>query len=312
MTGECLEISDLITDCDPVTGQRKPVSSTSVLDLLGAAGDQRAARIVARIPTHHGVLDERAVDTLLVRVHTELQRLSEELRLGERMAEALRPLLAAIRSVPDEPIRIVDVGCGLGYVVRWLAATGALGPQTELVGVDLNAALVAEAERLAAAEGLHCQFRHADAFGRAIGGQLMISTGLLHHLRGSRLAEFFACHDQPDVRAFCHFDIAATRLAPLGARVFHQARMRQPLGRHDGVASARRAHSDAALLTAARSAGDFGLALFEPKRHASPFCATIRPVVGVRGDGMDRLRAQLGRRARWLRTPPEVTTQAVG
>jgi SAM-dependent methyltransferase len=300
-----LEISDLIADWDPVTGQRRAVRRSAVLQQLAAAGDDRGARIAARIPSSADVLDPVAVDRLLVRVHTELQRLSEELRMGERIAEVLMPLIAAVRTSDAEPLRIVDVGCGLGYSLRWLASTGALGPGLQLTGVDLNLALVTEAGRLAAAERLDCQFLHADAFDPAVAADVLISSGLLHHLRGDRLAEFFARHCRPGLRAFCHFDVAATALAPLGARVFHLARMREPLGRHDGVASARRTHPDEVLLEAARAAGcGFDLALFEPVLHRNPFCATVRPVIGVRGAQLDALRAGLGRRGSGLRWDP--------
>jgi SAM-dependent methyltransferase len=295
-----LEISDLITDCDPVTGERRPVRRAVVLHQLSAAGDKRGARIAARIPSDGDLLDPLWVDRLLVRVHTELQRLSEELRMGERLAEVLVPLIAVVRQADAEPIRIVDVGCGLGYSIRWLASSGALGPGVRLTGIDLNGALVAEAARLAAAEDLDCEFRHADALDPAIGGQLMISSGLLHHLRGDQLAKFFARHDRPGIRAFCHYDIAATSLAPLGARLFHRARMRESLGRHDGVASARRAHPDESLLAAARAARGFEVALLEPVRHRNLFCATVRPVIGVRDGGLEQLQVRLGRLARSL------------
>jgi SAM-dependent methyltransferase len=300
-----LEISDLITDVDPVTRQCRPVGRDYVIARLAAAGDARAARIAARIPSWGGVLDQDYVDALLVRVHTELQRLSEELRMGERLAEVLVPLVAAVRRSDTEVVRVVDVGCGLGYSIRWLACSGVLGPAVRLTGVDLNGALVTEAARLADAEQLDCEFLQADAFDPSIGAQVIVSSGLLHHLRGDRLAEFFALHGRPGVRAFCHYDIAATGMAPLGAWVFHRARMREPLGRHDGVASARRAHSDETLLAAARSATGFDVALAEPVRHSNPFCATVRPVLGVRRSGGAgnslRLRESLGRRARSLR-----------
>ncbi|GCD96200.1 methyltransferase domain-containing protein [Embleya hyalina] len=103
-------------------------------------------------------------------MHTELRRLSEELRIPERLAHLLGPLLTAVRSTPGAPdrIRVVDVGCGLGHVVRWLAAHDVLGPDVELVGVDLHAdlhaALVAEATRLAEDENLPCRFVRANAF----------------------------------------------------------------------------------------------------------------------------------------------------
>lgn len=249
-----LEISDLITSVDPHSGRRLPVSRAEVVRLLDEAGDKRAARIVAGLPTdREGVLDPHAVDRLLVGVHTELQRLSEELRIGERLLHLLGPLFDAIRDTHGRPdrFRLVDVGCGLGYAVRWLAATNALGPDVDLVGVDLDAALVTEADRLARAEGLDCRFLHANAFALPEAATVYISTGVLHHFRGPALMEFFRSQAASPAQAFCHFDIAATRIAPLGAWIFHRARMRHPLGRHDGVASALRAHSDETLLRAA-------------------------------------------------------------
>ncbi|MFF1482889.1 class I SAM-dependent methyltransferase [Streptomyces sp. NPDC058301] len=219
------------------------MSRSEVVRRLDEAGDERAARIVAGLPTDRdGLLDPQAVDDLLVNVHTELQRLSEELRIGERLLHLLGPLFEAIRSTSGRPgrYRLVDVGCGLGYAVRRLAATDALGPDVDLVGVDLDAALVAEAGRLARAEGLDCRFIHGNAFDLPEAATVYISTGLLHHFPGPALDGFFRSQAASPAQAFCHFDIAATRIAPLGAWIFHRARMRHPLGRHDGVASARR------------------------------------------------------------------------
>jgi hypothetical protein len=109
-----------------------------------------------------------------------------------------------------------------------------------------------------------------------------ISTGVLHHLRGGDLDAFFRAQVDAGAQAYCHFDIAATRLAPLGAWMFHRARMREPLGRHDGVASARRAHADHDLMTAARSAPGLVPLLYRPTQHSNPFCASIRPILGIR------------------------------
>jgi SAM-dependent methyltransferase len=198
----------------------------------------------------------------------------------------------------------VDIGCGVGFLVRNLAATGALGADVELVGVDFNAALTAEASRLAADEQLPCTFVRADAFTLAEQATIYLSSGVLHHFPADTLAEFFRAQDRAGVQGFIHYDIAATRLAPLGAWVFHRARMREPLGRHDGVASARRAHSDAVLLAAATAAHGMDTFLFEPVRHTNPFCAAMRPVIGLRPALVEDFRRALGRRARGLVTTP--------
>lgn len=297
---QVLEISDLIVAWDPATRAREPIRAADVIERLRAAGDHRAARIVQRMPATAGLLEPRSVDRLLVRVHTELQRLGEELHMVARFAELLGPVLAATRSAGSRTLRVVDIGCGVGYVIRALAATGALGADVELLGVDMNPVLVAEASRLAVAEGLRCEFVCADAFALDQDATVYISSGVLHHFAADALADFFRAQDRPGTAAFVHYDIAATRLAPVGAWVFHRARMREPLGRHDGVASARRAHDDSTLLAAAGQANGMKVFLFEPVRHTNPFCAGMRPVLGIRPELAPELRRALGRRARGL------------
>jgi hypothetical protein len=199
----------------------------------------------------------------------------------------------------------VDVGSGLGYLVRWLAATGALGPQVELIGVDLDAALVGEADRLARLEELDCRFVHGNAFDLPEAATVYVSTGVLHHFAEPDLSEFFRAQGASPALAFCHYDIADTSLAPLGAWVFHRARMRHRLGRHDGVASARRAHSDGVLLRTAAASGMRTL-VYEPRIAADPFCTTLRPVLGLRPELEAPLRRAMGRSARRLLGPEEL------
>ncbi|WP_199826404.1 hypothetical protein [Streptomyces sp. SBT349] len=88
-------------------------------------------RIVARLPVDGiGVLDSHAVDRLLIGVHTELQRLSEELRIGERVIHLLSPLNTAIRATTGQPgpYRLVDIGCGLGGMGRLCDRTKCFAP----------------------------------------------------------------------------------------------------------------------------------------------------------------------------------------
>ena len=295
-----LEISDLIVGWDPATRARRQIVVADVAGRLRAAGDYRAARIVQRMPASGGVLDSESVDRLLVRVHTELQRLGEELHMVQRFVEILAPVLAAVRSTGSRDLRVVDIGCGLGHVIRALAATGALGTDVALLGVDLNPVLVAEASRLAVEERLRCEFVCADAFALAQDATVYISSGVLHHFPADALAAFFQAQNRRDTAGFVHYDIAATRLAPLGAWFFHRARMREPLGRHDGLASARRSHSDRALLSAAGQVAGMDAFLFGPARHTNPFCAGMRPVLGVRPELVPGLRHALGRHARAL------------
>src|SRR5262249_1523957 len=201
------EISDLIVAFDETTLARKPVLKREVVEYFSAARNFRAARIVERIPEKDGFLDPAAVDRLLIRAHTELQRLSEEFEHGRRVAELLHPLLDAFRREGVErPFRVVDVGCGTGCVLRWLAAGGNLGDDVELIGADYNQALVEEARRLALLERLRVTFVTANAFKLAQTGSIYLTTGVLHHFNGEGLAEFFSAQDRAGASAFIHFD----------------------------------------------------------------------------------------------------------
>jgi SAM-dependent methyltransferase len=113
-----------------------------------------------------------------------MQRLAEAFQHGRRVLELLAPMLAAAKACGrPAPYRVVDTGCGTGYAIRWLAACGALGPDVRLVGVDFNRALIDEARRLAALEGLDCRFESANAFAPDQPATLFLSTGVVHHFR---------------------------------------------------------------------------------------------------------------------------------
>lgn len=249
------EISDMIIAYEPGTTTRKPVFKSAVVAYYHQHHNKQAARIVNRLPMlADGALDPDAIDQLLVAVHGEVQRLSEEFMQARRLCDLLGPLVAAVRQVGNgRPIRVVDVGCGTGYALRWLATYGNLGDDVQLVGADYNVALIREAARLAQAEDLSCRFEVANAFDLDRPGHIFYSVGVVHHFRGDNLARFFQQQMTSTSMAFVHFDIKQSWLAAFGSWLFHIARMRQPIARHDGVLSARRAHSSEELIKAARS-----------------------------------------------------------
>jgi SAM-dependent methyltransferase len=264
------------------------VSKADVLNRLRAQGQGRAARIVSAIPSAQGVLDPGYVDALGFRVHCELQRLSEELQLARRVAALLSSLIEMVRHRSTGAVRIVDVGCGLGFIVRAMAASEILGPDIELVGVDLNPFLVAEAGRLADQEGLTCRFEQGDALTPGLAIQdgarcIVISSGFIHHLPESGLAEFFRAQARLKVAAFAHWDIAPCLWSTLGAWVFHYARMREPVSRHDGVLSARRAYPAAQLQRAAQhGAPGYNIKVVDGSRWHPRALDVLRPIVGTR------------------------------
>ena len=302
-TKEQPEISDEIVAYDPSTLARVGVRRDEVERRFESFGNLRAVRIVRSIPERGGFLDPEAVDRLLVTVHCEMQSMSEEFQHGRRVLELLTPLLDAFEAEGSNTstgrrLRVVDLGCGTGYVVRWLAARGDLGRRAELIGADYNAALVAEARSLAAREALECSFVVANAFRLEEPADVILSTGVVHHFRGRALTELFRQHEASHARAFVHFDFQPSPIAPLGSWLFHRVRMRQPLARHDGVLSAVRAHAAAKLHAAAREgAPSFRASMYATRLWRTPVPRAFHALVGARGGVWQRFVSALGRRA---------------
>ncbi len=295
------EVTDLIIHYDPDTLERGRVRRDVVVDFFEQSGNGQAARIAGALPVDSaGYYDEQAVDALFVEVHTELQRLHEEFLHGERLLNVLAPLVDGLLESGIEKLRVVDVGCGSGFVVRWLAACAGFDERVELTGCDYNRALIAAANDAARAEKLRCDFVIGNAFRLREPAHVYLSMGVVHHFRGEDLERFFAQQCGPETLAFIHFDIAPTWLAPLGAWLFHVARMRTAIARHDGVLSTLRAHPDDVLLGAARrAAASRGIetALYGLPWRWLPITRIIRPVVGIRGEYKAAWLSRMGARA---------------
>lgn len=250
------EISDLIVDYDSQTLERLPVSKAKVIDTLFQLKNKRAISIVSEIQESGEDLNPDAVDDILLRTHYELQRVSELFEQGRRVAAILKPLLRAIRKMDDNEkplrVRVVDIGCGIGFVPRWLAVNMNNDPHVEFIGTDYNKTLINEAQLLANEEGLNCSFIAGNAFKLEVPATIYLSTGVLHHFRGPHLTEFFNNQQHESVLASIHFDFQATPFSRPGSWLFHEILMREPLARHDGVLSARRAHTGTTLIEAAK------------------------------------------------------------
>ncbi|WP_426572401.1 class I SAM-dependent methyltransferase [Aquihabitans sp. McL0605] len=279
---ERIEVTDLVLDIGP-DGVRRPVDAGAVIQACLDHGDRRAARIARSLPTTDGVLDPDRVDHLLVAVHGEIQRLAEEFHHGARVWAIVGPMLDALRAagVPP-PYRVVDVGCGTGYVVRWLAAN-ARAPDVSFAGVDLNPALIAAARGAALEEHLDCDFHASDVFALDLPATVLISTGVLHHFRSAALERFFRLHEEGTAQGFVHIDFEPSPIAGLGAWLFHHTRMRLPLSRHDGVRSAQRAYPAELLVeVTATQAPSFATWVSDRTVRGTPFPCALTNLVGTR------------------------------
>lgn len=282
-----VEITDLLWPVDE-EGRPVPVVRDEAVALLRERGQPAAARLVASMPRLDGLIDLAYLEGLALRIHRELQRLGEELQLDRRVAELLHAPIHRLLAADPSPVTVLDIGCGLGHVLRASSARRLFPTDVWLVGVDLNRVLIAEARRLAAAEALDCRFVHGDAFDLTVVGAdpartVVISTGLLHHFEPTELAAFFAQQAAIGVAGFAHWDIAPCFWSTLGAWAFHRARMREPVSRHDGVLSARRAHPAPVLLEAANAgAPQYRVEVLEGPRWYPRALDVLRPIVGWR------------------------------
>ncbi len=289
--GDWLELSDL--------GVRRPVSKRAVLEKVAAGRTAFGARrIIEALPERpDGTLDDDAVDDTLIGAHLELQRLSSEFRQGPRLKETLDPVFSTLREGGAKTLRLIDLGCGVGYALRWLAAHRALPTDVELVGADFNPALLGLARRAAEAEALPVRFVEADALALAAeapSGAVVISTGAIHHFRGEALAKLLETTSR-SAAACVHVDIKPSWVAPAGAWLFHQARMRVPLARHDGLVSALRAHSAQTLFDAARGAApQWRFGVLDGRVGPLPIVRIMHSLVGVRAELAEGVEARLG------------------
>jgi SAM-dependent methyltransferase len=294
------EITDLIVSHDPATLERLPVNKSFVLDTFATFRNRQAIDVVRAIPAREDLFDPQAVDRLILTVHWEMQRLAEEFFHGLRVFELLTVVLYALQAngIP-RPVRVVDVGCGIGYVIRWLAARTNLASQgVELVGIDLNGTLIREANRLAAGESLPCRFLQGDAFSSNHAAHIYLSTGFVHHFRGDALHQLMHRHNLPYTTAFLHYDFRPWTLAPLGSWFFHFLRMRTAIARHDGVLSTVRAYHGRTLTTASRNAlPDFSSGIYGSTIWGTPMPRVFHTLVGLRRQILPAFKNGLGVRA---------------
>ena len=303
MEGDWLELSDLILDVG--LGVRRPVEKRAVLEKVAKGRVAFGARrIIEALPARpDGTLDDAAVDDTLVAAHLELQRLSSEFRQGPRLQETLAPIFDTLRASGAKTLRLIDLGCGVGYALRWLAAHRGLAEDVELVGADFNPALLDLARRAAQSEGLSVRFVEADALALAAeapAGAVIISTGAIHHFRGEALSALLA-NTARSAAACVHVDIKPSWVAPMGAWLFHQARMRVPLAQHDGLVSALRAHPARTLFETARAAAPgLKFAVLDGRVGLLPIVRIMHSLVGVRAEHAAEVEGRLGSLARRL------------
>ena len=136
--------------------------------------------------------------------YEELRHCLRDLAVVNRMTGAHRPIMewlervANARSAGDHPLRIVDVGCGYGDMLRrierWAARRGVA---VKLIGVDVNANAI-RAAREATPPDSGIEWINGDVYccAAAADADVVATTGVLHHLAEAEIVRFLRWADE--------------------------------------------------------------------------------------------------------------------
>jgi SAM-dependent methyltransferase len=185
--------------------------------------------------------------------YEELRACLRHLAWVNRLTRAHRPVMRWVQRVVDSiptsqkrdvghPLKIVDVGCGYGDMLRQIEKWAILrGVAVELVGVDVNAnAVRAAREATPAASGITWVHGTACASPEAAGADLVTATGMMHHLPEAEIVRLL---DWMEHTARVGWLIVDLHRKPVPYRVFNAVTRFgwwHPFIRPDGLASIRR------------------------------------------------------------------------
>ncbi len=176
-----------------------------------------------------------------------------------RLTLAYRPTLRWLDGLVarglNPPLRVVDVGCGGGDMLRRIERwAGQRGIAVHLVGIDLNPHAARLARELAPV-GSSIEWVTGDAFGHAGPVDVVLSSLFTHHLSRSEIVAFLAWMERVAERGWFVNDLCRERvpytLFGWLARTVRWHRFVQ----HDGPVSFRRALREEDWLQAIAAAG---------------------------------------------------------
>lgn len=154
------------------------------------------------------------------------------------------------------PLRVLDVGCGGGDMLRRLRRWGRrAGHELELVGLDLNHQGIAAA-RAATPARMGIEFRCADAFAPSDERvDVVLSSLFTHHLDDAAVVAFVRWMEQRAAVGWFVNDLHRHPVADRAFRGLSRAAGWHRFVRHDGPVSVRRAFTRADWDRVLRQAG---------------------------------------------------------
>ena len=166
----------------------------------------------------------------------------------------LRPVLAAasVESGRRGAVRVLDVGCGGGDVLRRIVASAARdGIAVEGVGIDPDPRAIAVATGAPRVPGV--VYRQCYSSALVADGErfdVVLSNHLLHHLAADELSGLLADSEALATRLAVHSDIARSRLAYAAFAIGAVPVSPGTLLRVDGLRSIRRSYTPDELAAA--------------------------------------------------------------
>jgi len=160
--------------------------------------------------------------------------------LVNRFWKGLLPMLEKSSSSNQPPVKIADVGCGDGYLLRQLfkKATAA-GFDVELIGFDFSAAACSLATEKAEAANAKIRFEQVDILKDEIPEKVDVITNslFLHHFEAAEVETILKKFRDATTQAFIVEDLRRTVLGYKLAWICGRILSRSPIVHFDGVVS---------------------------------------------------------------------------
>lgn len=177
--------------------------------------------------------------------YEEFRDCLRDLEKVNRMVGAYRPTLKWLEQfapIGGEPLRIVDVGCGGGDMLRRIEAWAARrGVAVQLTGIDLNP-YAARAAREFTANGSTIEWVTGDAFSYTTAEPIdvVISSLFTHHLTDEEIVRFAMWMERVAERGWFINDLHRKPMPYYGFAALAWVMRWHRFVRHDGPVSIRR------------------------------------------------------------------------
>ncbi len=176
----------------------------------------------------------------------ELGACLRDLAKVNRWLLAYRPVLGWLDSLElkkvEGPLRILDVGCGYGDVLRRIERWARVrGVGVELTGIDLNADAVSIAAE-ASGPGSGIRWRQADVFAyrQEESPHIVMSSLFTHHLADADIVRFLQWMERQASMGWFIHDLSRNAIPYHLFRLLAKGMRLHPFVQHDGPVSIRR------------------------------------------------------------------------